>query len=297
MVPSVAVVVVTYNSIEHIVGCLESLTGQEVVVVDNDSTDGTPQVVRERFPWVRLVQQENRGLAAAWKRGIQEVGSRRYLLILNADTRVVGDAVGRLVEFGDAHPDAAVVGPQLVNPDGSLQRSIRGFPTTWRLATEYLLLRRIAPRFPPFSAASGTRIDHAEVREAEWVVGAALFVRGQAIEDVGLPDDSFFLFSEEVDWCYRFNQAGWKVMYYPSATVVHIGEASHQGRMARELARGNLRYMAKHHGFRAAERSRWVMLIGAGFQALLRRGWKRRVLWETARWLGSGSVAELLDRP
>ena len=107
-------------------------------------------------------------------------------------------------------------------------------------------------------------------------------------------DDDFFLFSEEVDWCYRFRHAGWKVLYYPGARVTHVGETSHGGRMVRELARSNLRYMAKHHGERAAERARRVMLAGVALRALLHRGEKRVANREAARWLHSGSAVELL---
>src|SRR4029079_1356557 len=106
-------------------------------------------------------------------------------------------------------------------------------------ATEYLGLRRIAPGFKGVNAASGVRIDHTRTRNAEWVVGAAMLVRGEAVAVVGPPDEDFFLFSEEVDWCYRFSQAGWNVIYYPQAKAIHVGEASHQGRMARELAQSN----------------------------------------------------------
>lgn len=292
----VGVVVVTLNALPYIEHCLESLRDYETVVVDNGSTDGTPEFVQERFPNVKLVRSENRGLAAGWNRGMSELNSPRYFLILNADAWMVGDAVDRLVTFADARPDAAIIGPKLLNTDGSLQRSVRGFPTPWRLATEYLFLRRLAPGFRPFGASAGVGVDHREVFDAEWVTGAAMLVRSEAIAQVGALDEDYFLFGEEVDWCYRFKSAGWNIVYYPEAHVTHVGEASHGGRMVRELARSNLRFMAKHHGKRAAERSRRVMLIGVGVRALFRRGWRRRAYKEAARWLGSGSAMELLAR-
>lgn len=292
----VGVIVVTLNALSYIERCLGSVRRYETVVVDHGSTDGTVDYVLKQFGEARLIQQENRGLAAGWNRGIQEVGSHRYFLILNADAWVLDDAVDRLIAFADEHPDAAVVGPQLLNPDGTLQRSVRGFPTTWRLATEYLLLRRLAPRLRVLAAAAGGGVDHTRTCEAEWITGAAMLIRSEAIRRVGLLDESFFLFGEETDWCYRFARAGWKVFYHPDAKVMHVGEASHGGRLARELARSNLRYIAKHHGHRSAERARWVMLIGLALQAPVRRGWKRSVYWETARWLSSGSAIELLTR-
>lgn len=294
MATDVGVVVVTFNGLPYIERCLDSVRGYDTVVVDHGSTDGTPEFVRERFSEVTLLHGENRGLAAGWNRGIAALSSPRYLLILNADAWVVGDAVQQLIAFADTRPDAAVVGPQLRNPDGTLQRSVRGFPTVWRLATEYLVLRRLTFGFRPFSAAAGGGVDHATTQEVDWVVGAALLVRSEAVREVGLGDDDFFLFSEEVDWCYRFKRAGWKVLYYPGARVTHVGETSHGGRMVRELARSNLRYMAKHHGERAAERARKVMLAGVALRAVLHRGEKRIANREAARWLHSGSAVQLL---
>lgn len=296
-VPEVGVVVVTFNALPYLECCLDSVRDYETVVVDHGSKDGTPEFVRERFPKVMLLRNENRGLAAGWTRGIESLGSQRYLLILNADAWVMGDAVEQLLIFADAHPEAAIVGPQLRNPDGSLQRSIRGFPSVWRLATEYLLLRRLTFGFRPFAAAAGGGVDHSKTYEADWVVGAALLVRTEAVREVGLPDEGFFLFGEEKDWCYRFNRAGWKVIYYPGACVTHVGGASHGGLMVRELARSNLRYMAKHQGERAAERARKVMLAGTALRALLYRGEKRRANLEAARWLRSASAAELVSSP
>ena len=294
MATDVGVVVVTFNGLPYIERCLDSVRGYDTIVVDHGSTDGTPEFVRERFPEVTLLHGENRGLAAGWNRGITALSSPRYLLILNADAWVMEDAVQHLIAFADTRPDAAVVGPQLLNPDGTLQRSVRGFPTVWRLATEYLVLRRLTFGFRPFSAAAGGGVDHTTTQEVDWVVGAALLVRSEAVREVGLVDDDFFLFSEEVDWCYRFRRAGWKVLYYPGARVTHVGESSHGGRMVRELARSNLRYMAKHHGERAAERARKVMLAGVALRALLHRGEKRVANREATRWLRSGSASELL---
>ena len=128
--------VVTYNAVPWIERCLASVAGCETVVVDNGSTDGTVELVRERFPAARLIEQDNKGLAAGWNAGMR-AASGRYFLILNADAWAVDAAAERIAAFADEHPEAAVVGPRLSNPDGSLQRSVRGFPTAWRLATEY----------------------------------------------------------------------------------------------------------------------------------------------------------------
>jgi N-acetylglucosaminyl-diphospho-decaprenol L-rhamnosyltransferase len=145
MADRVSVVVVTYNALPWVERCLESVRAYETIVVDHGSTDGTLDLVRRRFPDARLIEQENKGLGAGSNAGMR-VASGDYFLLLNSDAWAVRDAVERLVAFADAHPEAAVVGPRLLNPDGSLQRSVRGFPTLWRLATEYFFLRKLAPR-------------------------------------------------------------------------------------------------------------------------------------------------------
>ena len=284
----VSVAVVTYNALPWIEQCLESVAGYEAVVVDNGSTDGTIAFVRDRFPAVRLVEQENRGLAAGWNRGIRET-TGAYVLILNADAWALGDAIERLAEFADEHPRAAVVGPRLRYPDGRLQPSVRGFPTPWRLATEYLFLRKLAPRSQALNAFYAGGFDYAHVREADFVMGAVMLARRAAIDEVGLLDEDFFLFSEETDWCYRFRGAGWQVLFTPDAEFTHVAGAVHGGRMFRENVRGNLRFITKHHGLRAAALARWVILAGCVLRAPRDRQYLR-----IARWLARGSVPELL---
>src|SRR5262249_5846205 len=142
----IAAVVVTYNGLPWVEKCLESIEEYETIVVDHGSTDGTLDLVRERFPRGTLIEQENAGLGAALNRGMRAAPDARYYLLINSDAWLLGDAVERMAKFADAHPRVAVVGPLLRNLDGSVQRSVRGFPTLWRLATEYLFLRKLAPR-------------------------------------------------------------------------------------------------------------------------------------------------------
>ncbi|MGH3077623.1 MAG: glycosyltransferase family 2 protein [Gaiellaceae bacterium] len=294
MADDAAVVVVTYDGLSWIEQCLESVRGAQVVVVDNGSRDGTVALVRERFPEVRVVESENRGLGAGWNIGIRETASR-YVLLLNADAWLLGDALTRLVAFADEHPRAAVVGPRLLYPDGTLQRSVRGFPTLWRLATEYFFLRRLGPHTSALNAFYAGGFDHDEVRDAEFVMGACMLVRREAIDAVGPLDEDFFLFSEETDWCYRFRQAGWEVLFFPGAECVHVGGAAHGGRLYRENLLGHLRFLRKHDGARAAERARVLLLAALRLRGTLFRGERGRVYRETAVWLASGSAAELLD--
>ena len=226
----VACVVVTYDALPWIEQCLASVAGIETVVVDNGSSDGTVDVVRERFPQVRVIESSNDGLAAGWNRGIAETGCE-HVLVLNADAWLVEDALSRLVAAADRHPRAAAIGPKLLNPDGSLQRSVRGFPTTWRLATEYLYLRKLAPRSRSLNAFYGAGFDHESERAVEWVMGACFLLRRNAYDEVGPFDERFFLFSEEVDWMRRATDRGWSVVFTPEARCVHVSGAAHGGRL------------------------------------------------------------------
>ena len=290
-----SVVVVTYNALPWIEQSIESVQDEEVVVVDNGSTDGTVDVVRELFPQARLIERENLGLASGWNAGMAVV-SGRYFLLLNADAWLTDGSLARLVEFADAHPEAAVVGPKLLNTDGTLQRSVRGFPTLWRLATEYFFLRKLAPGSQLLNAFYAGGFEHDEEREVEVVMGACMLVRREAVEQVGPLDESFFLFSEETDWCYRFEEAGWKVFFIPGAECVHVGGASHGGRMFRENVRGHLRFLAKHRGVPYAERARRLLEWSLKLRARVFRDERGRMYRDAAQWLSSGHVPELLER-
>jgi N-acetylglucosaminyl-diphospho-decaprenol L-rhamnosyltransferase len=294
--PDLSVVVVTYNALPYVEQCLASVAGWETVVVDHGSTDGTVKLVREKFPDVRVVEQENLGLGAGWNRGIRETASP-YVLILNADAWAVGDGVDRLLRFAESRPEAAVVGPRLLNTDGSLQRSVRGFPTLWRLATEYFFLRKLAPQSRALNAFYYGGFDHDRVLEAEFVMGSVMLVRREAIDQVGLLDEEFFLFSEETDWHYRFRRAGWKVLFYPGAEFVHVGGASHGGRMFTENLRGHLRFLAKHRGPAEAERARRLLLAALRVRGAVFPGDRGRMYRDAAHWLASGSADSLLTAP
>ena len=289
----VAVVVVTYDALPWIERCLESVRRYACVVVDNGSSDGTAAFVRERFPDVRVIEQENRGLGAGWNAGIRATDTP-YVFILNADAWLASDdSLDRLCDVADAHPRAAVVGPRLRYPDGRLQRSVRGFPTPWRLATEYLFLRKLAPRTRALNAFYAAGFDHEEERGAEFVMGAAMLVRRAAIDEVGGLDEAFFLFSEETDWCYRFRAAGWTVLFFPGAEVVHVGGASHRGRMYHENLRGHLRFLLKHRGEEAAERARRLLVVALRLRARVFPGERGRLYGEAAELLASASASSL----
>ena len=294
-VTDVSVVVVTYDALPWVEQCLMSVRGTPTVVVDNGSSDGTVAFVRERFPEVDVIEFENRGLAAGWNRGIGATDSR-YVLLLNADAWLVGDALRRLVGCADSRPAAAFVGPRLSNPDGTLQPSVRGFPTLWRLATEYFGLRKLAPRSRALNAFYAGGSDHDEGRDVESVMGSCMLVRRAALAEIGLADESFFLFSEETDWHFRAREAGHEVFFFPDAECVHVRGASHAGRLYRENLRGHLRFFRKHRGAHQAEWARRLLFAALRLRALILRGERGHAYRDAASWLSSGDVAELLKR-
>ena len=291
----VAAVIVTYDALPWIEPCLDSLRGVETVVVDNGSRDATVDFVRERFPEARVIEAENSGLGAGWNIGLRSTESR-YALLLNADAWLVAGALERLVEFANTRPRSAVVGPRLLNPDGTLQRSVRGFPTLWRLATEYFFLRKLAPGSSTLNAFYAGGFDHDEVRDVEVVMGACMLVRREAIDQVGYSDEDYFLFSEETDWCHRFREAGWEVVFFPGAECMHVRGAAHGGRLYRENLRGHLLFLWKHRGPKTAERGRRLLLGAVRLRGVVFRGERGRVYREAAGWLASGDAAALLER-
>jgi GT2 family glycosyltransferase len=288
-----ACVVVTYDALPWIEQCLESVAEVDTVVVDNGSGDGTVDVVRERFPAVRVIESENRGLSAGWNTGIRATASE-HVLLLNADAWLLDGALSALVAAADRHPRAAAIGPRLENTDGTLQRSVRGYPTAWRLATEYLYLRKLAPRSRALNAFYGAGFDHAREREVEWLMGACLLVRRAVFDEVGPFDERYFLFSEEVDWMRRAADRGWSVVFTPDARCVHVGGAAHGGRHFRENVGGHLRYLSLHGRPGEAERARRLLRASLLVRGRLYRGERGRMYREAAAWLGSGDAESLL---
>jgi N-acetylglucosaminyl-diphospho-decaprenol L-rhamnosyltransferase len=275
-------VTVTLNGLPWIERCLESLRGVETIVVDHGSTDGTLELVRERFPEVRVIEQGNVGYGGGLNAGFR-LSAPRYYLPINSDAWVVGDAVERMVAFADEHPRAAVVCPRLRNQDGTLQRSVRGFPTLWRVSTEYFFLRKLAPRSHALNAYYAGDFGHDETREIEWAMGPCFLVRREAADSVGLFDESFFMFWEETDWLYRFHRAGWQIWFLPDAEVVHVGGATHGGRMFGENVKALVGFFAKHHGAREAARARRLLRTALLLRGVVFPGERGRMYREAAR--------------
>ena len=246
----------------------ETGTSVEIIVIDNDSADGSAEMVRAEFPSVRVIRNsENRGFPAANNQGIG-LAQGRYAILLNPDTEVVGSALHAMVAFADAHPGVGVVGPQLLFPDGSIQPSRYRFPTPATALFESTWLRPIAPRRVLDRYYVRDQPDSA-THDVDWVRGAALMVRREAFEQVGLLDEGFFMYSEELDWCRRIRDAGWRVVYLPEAQIIHHeGKSSEQAIPTRHVSfqTSKVRYFRKHHGKRVAEALRLFLLANYVWQ-------------------------------
>lgn len=255
--PDVTVVIVNWNGGDLLRQTLDSLYREtrrvrfETVVVDNASTDESVAAVHGAFPDLRLILlPENRGFAAANNRAFGQARGR-YVLLLNSDTIVLPSTLPGLVGFLDAHPEAGCVGCRHLWPDGSLQPSIDSFPS---LLKDFLCsseLRRAAWVLPFMRRHYPWWTDHDVTREVDWVNGSCLMVRREAISHTGGLDEGFFLYAEEIDWCYRMRQAGWLTFFTPDAEVVHIGGQSTRHIADRRVAllyRGQRRFYRKHYG-------------------------------------------------
>jgi len=285
-VEDVSVVVVTFDSRDVIAGCLEALeepSPAAVVVVDNASTDGTAEFVHGQFPSARVLElQRNIGFGAAANAGVATVETP-YVLVLNPDAGPLDDALSSLPACASAHAEAAIVVPSLVDEAGRPQPSRIGYPTPrW---TGSPAVTSFAPR----RFAAGDR---------GFAVGAALLFRREAFQAVGGFDPDYFLFYEEVDLCLRLEQAGWAIVSCPEAVFRHSGGASTRqdwpASYRRQLA-GHLRFIRKHHGAAAAERSRRTLVAAVALRALVSRGEVRAAAREAVPWLRGHSVSELLD--
>jgi GT2 family glycosyltransferase len=224
-----AVAVVSYNTRELLRACLESVDAEgaaEVVVADNASTDGSPDLVRAEHPRATLLSNRaNPGFGAAANQAVAAC-TAPYVLLLNADTRLEAGALAALTDHLDRHPGAAVVGPRLVNPDGTLQPSCNHFPTPVHAVLVRTAAGRLLARTPLVRRAYLPGWSHDRPRAVPWLKGAALALRREAFEQVGGFDPGFFVYFEEVDLCYRLAEAGWEVHFTPAARVMHVEGAS-----------------------------------------------------------------------
>ena len=253
----VSIIVVAWNVKKLVYDCLKSVYDQtegirfEVIYVDNGSEDGSVEMVKNEFPDVRIIENnDNKGFIKANNQAI-EIAQGRYVLLLNSDTIVLENAIGKTVTFADTHPDAAVVGCKVLNPDRTLQNSCFMCPSILNLFLAATYLYKVFPRSRFFGRERMTWWDFNDVREVEAVSGCFSLVRRTALEQVGSMSEIYFFYGDDIDWCYRFKKAGWKVMFTPTAQIIHYG-GQNTKQMARkfrwQLQGSKLIFMRLHKG-------------------------------------------------
>ncbi len=263
------IIIVSWNVREILKRALTSIyvswgahPGLEVIVIDNASTDDSVTMLRTDFPQVIVIANaENLGFTKANNQGLA-VAHGAQLLLLNPDTEVQGAALFTLSRYATQNPRVGMIGPQLLNPDGSTQSSRRRFPTLPVLFLESTWLEALAPRSLLRHYYAADQNDDA-IQAVDWITGAAMFTRQEVVAQVGGMDEGFFMYSEELDWCRRMKNAGWEIHYVPTAIIIHHeGKSSEQVIPARHIyfQSSKVRYARKYHGAFIAEILRlWLL--------------------------------------
>jgi GT2 family glycosyltransferase len=280
----VSIIIVNWNTKELLRDCLSSVyehagdIDYEIIVIDNASTDGSAEMVKNDFGQVILIENtENRGFAAANNQGMA-VAKGRYVLLLNSDTIVLDNAIAKTVRFADENPRAAVTGCRVLNPDRTLQRTCFRFPSILNMLLSSTYLYKLFPKNRFFGREQMTWWDRNDVRQVDVVTGCYMLVRREAIEQVGMMDEGFFIYGEETDWCYRFKNEGWKVMFAPVGQIIHFGGQSTAQRpvaMIVQLRLSILKFMKKHYSRPAYLTARFLVAL---FFAVRLPVWLAKVL-------------------
>jgi len=266
---AVSIVLVSWNSrydLRSLLAQLVELPGleHEILVVDNASTDGTPEEIETRFPSVRLVRNpQNLGFAAGVNLGMRDARNP-LILLLNPDSRLKPNAIRRLVAHLDAHPTVGIVGPRVLNEDGSIQSAGFRFPSLLNLLLSATYLYKLFPRSRFWNRERLGGVVPPGPTSVDAVSGCCLLLRRSLVDQIGFLDEGFFMYAEETDLCYRAHRAGWSVHCIPDASIVHVGGGS--SRLARrqnflEFRRSVLRFFYKHRGRGAAEAARALLLL------------------------------------
>ena len=273
----VSILIVNWNGKDLLTRCIQAVqetvkqVSYEIIVIDNNSSDGSQAMLRADYPDVVLIENaDNTGFAHANNQGM-EIAQGRYMLLLNSDAFVEDNTIDSMVAFMDAHLEAGMSGCKLLYEDRRLQPSAYSFPT---LATELyfaLQLNALFPKSREFGKFAMTWWDFNDVREVDAIMGAFMLVRREAVAQVGMMDTGYFMYSEEIDWCYRFRQQGWRILYNPDVVAVHLWGGSSQRvrqEMLIQLYRSKVRFFRKHYGPLSATLLKGII----GFGALLRVG-------------------------
>jgi GT2 family glycosyltransferase len=289
---TLSVLIVNWNTRDLLRACLQSLRRHppaepmEVWVLDNASRDGSAEMVQEEFPEVHLIASDcNLGYAAGNNRLIQQARGE-YLLLLNPDTEVTEGALDTAVRYMQEHPEVGGLGAKLIHPDGRVQRSVRSFPEPQAVLWEYLGLARLFPRSRRFGAYRMTWFTYDQIAEVDQPMGTFLMLSRRAVDDVGLMDEQFPIFFNEVDWCYRAKARVWKIVFHPEVVIIHHGGASTRQvrpQMIWESHRSLQKFYRKHYRQRLAKPIYWWIMASISLNAWLRTLGKGREGWQRER--------------
>ncbi|MDW7680798.1 MAG: glycosyltransferase, partial [bacterium] len=275
----ISIVIVNYNVKELLQQAITSIiqAGKnfeyEIFVVDNASTDDSAEMVRDKFPAVRLIENEdNLGFAAANNQALK-LARGKFILLINPDTIVQENCFSVILDFFRSNPDCGMVGCKILNPDGSLQLACRrSFPTPWVGFTKIIGLSKIFSKTRLFGRYNLTYLDPDMSYEVEAISGSFMFFRQQIIQDVGFLDDSFFMYGEDLDWCYRIREAGWKIYYLPDTQIIHFkGESSKKSDrdLTLQFYRAMKLFVEKHYQNRYWHVPQWFLMTGIWLRASL----------------------------
>ena len=263
----------TRQALRAVLAAAEGLEA-EIFVVDNASTDGSADMVAEEFPQVKLTcNAANVGFSAGNNVALREVAGE-YALLINTDTIVRRDALRTMVEFLDAHPEAGACGCKILDPDGTLQLdSRRGFPTPLAAFCKMSGLSRLFPKHLLIAHYHMTYLDPEQTAEVEVLSGSCMMVRKSAMDQVGLLDEDYFMYGEDIDWCYRFHQAGWKIYYVPTTAIIHFRGESGRGTPLKTLYRKSQAmsiFVNKHMARRFRFFPLWLLQVGIALHGTFR---------------------------
>lgn len=255
--PQLSIIIVTWNGKRYALECLESLyshpaaVSTEIIVVDNASTDGTPDAIRERFPEVTVLRnKDNLGFARANNIGIR-ASHGQYVCLINSDVVVSDGCLEKLIGALQAHTNIGIIGPKMRCPDGTIGLSIMQYPTVWNTLCAALAVNSMLPKSRLFAGFSISSEAIDDLRDVEVVTGWLWMTSRRALEQVGGLDERFFMYGEDIDWCYRFRKVGWRVVFAGQTEALHFGGASSSSAPARyyvEMRSANRQYFRKHHG-------------------------------------------------
>jgi GT2 family glycosyltransferase len=298
--PDVSLIIVNWNTRQYLLDCIQSLLDQtsrtslEIVVVDNASHDGSPAALRAAHPEVTLIENgANFGFARANNIGFK-VAAGRYLCLVNTDVIALDGVIDKMVAYLDSHPDVGVLGPRTVTRELELRQNCRRFPTLANAAGDYLMLRRLLPGVERFEGRTLKASTYTTTHDAEVLSGCFMMVRREAFDEVGPLDEDFFFYGEDTDWCKRFHDAGWRVVYFADAEAIHFGGGSTKAYPVKyylTMEQADLKYWRKHQS--VAARTAYVAMKTAyhlaGAAAWFGLSLVRRDEHSKLKWRGHGT--------